>query len=265
MTRTFGVICAKPNKEDQMKKCILLTLIVLVPLLSGCGWIPDIGDLIPGEGEIIQGSGNVVTQDFDFTGFDEVEVSNAVTAEITQGGIFGVAVRIDDNLVEHLQVTKEGSTLRIRLKPGIVPLNATVEAEVTMPELVRLDVSGASQCTITGFSSTKALSVDVSGASGLMGGIEAGDARFDISGASHATLSGSAQDVTIDVSGASSLDLSAFPVADANVVASGASNVTVNASGRLDADASGASHVGYLGNPTLGTIDASDASSVEPE
>jgi hypothetical protein len=248
-----------------MKKCILFTLIVLVPLLSGCGWIPDIGDLIPGAGEIVQGSGSLVTQDFDFTGFDEVEVSNAVTAEITQGDTFGVAVRIDDNLLDHLQVTKEGSTLRIRLKPGIVPLNATVQAEVTMPELVRLGVGGASQCTVAGFSSAMALSVDVFGASGLTGDIEAGDARFDVSGASHATLRGSAQDVIIDVSGASSLDLSAFAVADANVVASEASHVTVNASGTLDADASGASSVRYLGNPTLGTIETSGASSVEPE
>ena len=51
--------------------------------------------------------------------------------------------------------------------------------------------------------------------------------------------------------------------ADANVEASGASEVTVNASGRLDADASGASDVYYLGSPILGRIDTSGASSVE--
>jgi hypothetical protein len=264
MTRTFGVKCAKRNKEEEMKKCILFTLTVVIPFLSACCPIPDIGSLIPGPGEAIQGSGNVVTQDFDFTGFEEVEVSNAVTASITQGGTFDVAVRIDDNLVEHLQVVKEGSTLRIRLEPGILITNATVEAQVIMPEVIGLDVSGASQCTVTGFSSTKALRIDVFGASGLTGSIEAGDARFDVSGASHVTLSGSAQDVTIDVSGASSLDLSAFPVADASVEASDASHATVNATGRLDANASGASSVRYLGNPTLGTIETSGASSVEP-
>ncbi len=51
-------------------------------------------------------------------------------------------------------------------------------------------------------------------------------------------------------------------VQDAAVNASGASNVTVNLSGRLDADASGASNVFYLGQPTMGTIDTSGGSDV---
>ncbi len=49
---------------------------------------------------------------------------------------------------------------------------------------------------------------------------------------------------------------------DADVEASGASTVTVNLSGTLDADASGASRVLYLGNPSLGRIDTSGASSI---
>ena len=46
-------------------------------------------------------------------------------------------------------------------------------------------------------------------------------------------------------------------VQDAAVNAGGASTVTVNLSGRLDADASGASNVYYLGTPTLGTLETS--------
>jgi hypothetical protein len=263
MTRTFGVICAKPNKEDQMKKSILLTLVIVVPLVSACCGIPNIGDLIPPVGGAILGSGNVVTQDFDITGFDKVDVSHAFTVDITQGDTFSVVVSIDDNLVEYLQVIKEGNTLRIGLDRGRNYSNMHATAEVTMPELTGLELSGATHGTVTGFSSAKALNVDVSGASGLTGDIEAGDAWFDVSGASDVTLSGSAQNVTIDASGASHVDLGDFPVGDASVEASGASNVTVNPSGRLDADASGASHVRYLGNPTLGTIESSGGSSIE--
>jgi hypothetical protein len=47
------------------------------------------------------------------------------------------------------------------------------------------------------------------------------------------------------------------------VGASGASTVTVNLSGRLDADASGSSDIYYLGNPELGSIDTSGTSSVQ--
>jgi hypothetical protein len=246
-----------------MKKCILFTLIVVVPLLSACAGIPGIGDVVPVPGEEIRGSGNVVTQDFDLTGFDKVDVSHAFTVDTSQGDTFSVVVSIDDNLVEYLRVEKSGSTLKIGLAPNRDYASTHATAEVTMPELTRLELSGASHGTISGFTSTKALAVDLSGASSLHGDIEAGDARFEVSGASDVTLSGSGQDANIDASGASDVDLADFAVADANVEASGASTVTVNGSGTLNVDASSASAVYYLGNPTLGTIDTSSGASVE--
>jgi len=44
---------------------------------------------------------------------------------------------------------------------------------------------------------------------------------------------------------------------------SGASSAVVNASGTLDAEASGASHLSYVGNPTLRSVNASGSSTVE--
>lgn len=237
----------------------LLTLafgFILVILTTSCTLVS--------EPATITGSGNVVTREEAFTDFDKVDVSHTFKVDVSQGDTFRVVIRIDDNLVEHLQVTQQGNTLKIGLKPGRYNIRrATMEAEVTMPELTGLELSGASHGTVTGFESTKALDVNLSGASSLRGDIEAGDARFDVSGASNADLTGSAGDVTINASGASQIDLSAFAVADADVKASGASTVTVNPSGTLDANASGASHVYYVGNPTMGKLETSGASSVQ--
>jgi hypothetical protein len=238
-----------------MLKVKVLVTVLLVGLGVGC--TPPF--------TTITGSGDVVTRDEEISGFDKVDVGHAFEADISQGESFSVIVRIDDNLLDELVLEKRGSTLKIGIKPGVLIRNATLEAEVTMPELVGLDLSGASHGTVTGFESTDYLDVDVSGASHLRGDIEAGDARFNASGASEVSLSGSGWDVTVDASGASTIDLSDFPVADARVDASGASKVTVDASGTLDAEASGASHVRYLGNPRLGRIDTSGASSVRPK
>ncbi len=76
------------------------------------------------------------------------------------------------------------------------------------------------------------------------------------------TLSGSGQKLRVTASGASTADLRDFAVNDANVDANGASLIEVNTTGTLDAKASGASTVRYTGNPTLGRIDESGASSV---
>jgi len=54
-------------------------------------------------------------------------------------------------------------------------------------------------------------------------------------------------------------------VADTRVDASDGSHITVNSSGILDVDASGGSHVFYLGNPTLGDIHTSGGSEIIPK
>jgi hypothetical protein len=238
-----------------MFKSSILVALLAAALVAGCAPVS------------ITGSGDVVTREEEITDFQEVSISHSFEVDITQGDSFSVVIQVDDNIVKHLEVVKQGDTLRIGLKPGrsYNVRSATLQAEVTMPELRRLDLSGGSDATLTGFKSTAALDVDLSGASSLRGDIEAGDARFDLSGGSDLTLTGSAQDVTIDASGSSELDLADFPVADVDVHASGSSNVTLNLGGRLDVDASGASHVIYLGSPTLGKIDTSGSSTVRPK
>jgi hypothetical protein len=138
-----------------------------------------------------------------------------------------------------------------------------LKAEITMPELVGMYLSGASNAEISGFSSAKEFVADLSGSSSLRGDIESGDSTFDLSGSSNLTLNGSGGDLGVDASGSSNVDLTDFPVDNAIIDASGDSRVTVNTDGRLDADASGASYVRFLGNPTLGEINTSGGSSVE--
>ena len=96
----------------------------------------------------------------------------------------------------------------------------------------------------------------------MQGDGEADDARFDTQGASEATLSGPGQNVTLVAGGNSTIEPSKFFAVDANISALGDSKVTVNASGTLDAVASGNSTIYYLGSPTLGTIEESGSSEV---
>lgn len=239
-----------------MYKLKALVPLLVVVLLIGCAQVRMVR---------ITGSGNVVSQEEAISDFDKVDISHSFSVDITQGEDYSVVIRVDDNLVEYLDVTKQGSILRIRFDPtrSFNIFDATMEAEITMPELTGLDLSGNSEARVSGFESSKSLTVDLSGNSNLRGDIQTGDARFDVSGNSSASLSGSAGDVSIDASGSSEVDLADFPGNNGEVRASGASTVTVNVSGRLDADASGSSDIYYLGNPELGRIDTSGSSSVQ--
>lgn len=253
-----------------MKKAIAAAFIAALltsGLLVGC------------VGGVVTGSRNMETREFDFSDFTRVEVSSAFEVEIDQSDSYSVSITADDNLFDYIAVSKHGATLQIRLKTARY-IGTTQRASITMPDLYGLEFSGATHGAVQGFGSSHDFTLqlsgasslgmvdmsagdirfDVSGASRVTGDITAGDADLDISGASTVELQGSGSNIVVDASGASGVRLADFPVNNANVKLSGASNGTVNLDGRLDANLSGASRLSYIGEPTMGTINTSGGS-----
>ncbi|MFC1871615.1 GIN domain-containing protein [Chloroflexota bacterium] len=268
-----------------MKKLImtvLLSILLLVTfLVSGCGVI-----LVQKNGETELGE--TETRQYDFTEFTHVDIGSAFEYEIQQADTYSISITADSNLFDDIRVTKVGQTLDIGIEfPGVTVTIWNVaprfQAVITMPQFQGLDSSGATHGTVTGFRSEQNLDVTVSGASTVeLEDIAAGDTAFDISGASEITghivvkdlelevsgastvqLKGSANSLATDGSGASHLKLADLKVGNAEVILSGASDATINLTGRLDADLSGASKLEYIGEPTLGIMDATGASIVK--
>ncbi len=237
----------------RIRLAIFLTLSVV--LLAAC----DLDEII------VTGSGDIVTKEEDLSDFERVDASDSFKVDIQQGESFSVVIRIDDNLQDDLELMVRDGTLEIGFARNIITNNATMEAEITVPKLRGVRLSGASEARITGFESSRSFSVDLSGSSSISGDIDAGDVSLDLSGSSEVNLEGSGNDLEIDASGASDIDLSNFPVENIVLKLSGSSKVIVNLNGTLDVNASGSSDVTYLGNPTLGDIQTSGSSSVSRE
>jgi len=240
-----------------MKKAgIIIAVVVVVGAICA-------GLVLRGWPGVLTGSGNLETEEYAFANFTRVEVSSAFVFEIKQSGSYGINVTADDNVIDYVQVTQDGQTLKISV--GGAPRSfrlVTLKVSVTMPELSRLAVSGACSGTVSNFNSTEAVSIAVSGASRVTGDITAADIGFDVSGASTVQLEGSADDMVAVVSGACTFNLDDFTVSNANVNISGASTGTINLDGRLDANVSGASTLLYIGDPLMGTINVSGASTL---
>ena len=253
---------------------IVVIIVGLLTAVSGC---------IPGIGPTVTGSGKLASWDFDYRDFTKIEAGYAFDVDITRADSYLVRITIDDNLYESLDISKQGDTLRIGLKPNYNYMNITRKATINLPDLEKLGLSGASRAKVgSGFSSSHAVDFDLSGASNAdissmkagntdfelsgaskaSGSIEMADGRFHLSGASSLELEGSANDIDIGASGASHVRLSDFSVVDAEVNLSGASDATINASGRLDGDLSGASKLHYMGNPTLGSISVTGGATI---
>jgi hypothetical protein len=217
--------------------------------------------------QAIVGSGKTVEIQKDFSGFSKIAAGSAFRVDVSQSDGYSVVISVDEKVVPYLDVTVQGDTLRISLRPGLAIAGATgpLEAKVSMPKLTGLTLSGATQTTVAGFKSADPLDAEVSGASRLEGSIETGDVRFQVSGASRVTLSGKGQQMTLEASGASQGNLEQFAVSDAKVELSGASRATVNVTGNLDVNVSGASTLRYTGSPTMGTVQSTGASTIQPK
>ena len=240
-----------------MRKAVVIVAIV-VAVVAICTVL-----ILKGWPGVVIGSGNLETEEYAFANFTRVEISSAFEFEIKQSGSYSINVTADDNVIDRVQISQDGQTLKIRV--GGVPTSfrsVTLKALVTMPQLGGLTVSGASRGTVSGFNSTEAVSIAVSGASRVTGDITAADIGFDVSGASTVQLEGSADDMAAVVSGACTFNVADFTVNNANVNISGASTGTINLDGRLDANVSGASTLLYIGDPVMGAIDVSGASTL---
>jgi len=140
-----------------MKK-LIVGVLVAVLLTSG---------LVVGCGGVVTGSGKLKTEEYNFSGFNKVDISNAFEIEIVQSSSYSVTITVDDNLFEYVDISKAGETLRIGLTTVTLLGPTTLKAKVAMPELRGLELSGATRGTASGFSSTENLDIEVSGASSL--------------------------------------------------------------------------------------------------
>jgi hypothetical protein len=254
-----------------IKQVIISALIILaavVLLIPSCSSV-----------EIITGSGPVETRDYDLSDFTSVTISSAFEFELVPASTYSIAVTANENLFSYIEVNKSGDTLSIGLQRYPINLgDATLEASVALPELVKLDISGASRGTALGFNTAgdfrlkvsgaselqtdltaDKVDADISGASQLGGTLMAPEIDLELSGASQLNLTGTTENAVVYISGASKATLPDFPIRNGYFNLSGASRAVVNVSNKLDADLSGASNLEYLGNPTMGEINISDA------
>lgn len=155
--------------------------------------------------------------------FDKVEIQDGFHVDIIVGKEYSVTLKVDDDVLKKVEAVKQGDTLIFRAKPFQGIIPGSPAAEVTMPALTALSLGSAS----------------------------------------HVNVKGSGDDLTLRASAGSHADLSGFRVENAVVTASSGSHVTVNVSGKLDASASGGSHITYLGDPYIRSSNVPSGSVVQ--
>jgi hypothetical protein len=204
-----------------------------------------------------------IEREFSVADFDRLEMGDAFNIDVTQGNFFEVSVRGDRRNVDDLIVKREGSTLIIRYRDSGNRHHGTY-IDITMPALLSANFSDASDSRISGFDDMQSFNLYLSGASISQLDMNVAQLDVTISGASRLDVWGEGESLNAALSGASLLKAFHFPVENAAIDASGASDVQVLVGSSLDARASGASVIVYRGDPAV-TSHVSGASVVQKD
>jgi hypothetical protein len=202
-----------------MKKVGLLILIAFLAGFAACG-ITKTSDRKTSQKYVSE-----TRSDF---GFREIKAGNAVVLMISVQEEFAVTLEGEENLLKDVKTKVEGETLVISTKGAISPTNK-IRVKISMPELLALELWGASEASVT---NTKSDSL-----------------KLQVGGSSKVTVSGETKSLTAAANGASKIDAENLKAENADVKTAGTSEITVSAANDLTAEAIGASTVYYTSEP----------------
>lgn len=225
-------------------KYILSVAAFSLVLFSSCGFLG---------GRSIDGDGNVVAQNRAITGFNSIEVSSAIDVTITQDSSFSVKVETDNNLQEFVEVYNDNGVLRIRQKNN-TSLDPThgIKVSVSAPMIRSIDASGA--CNIVGknkLTTAETFAIGLSGSCDVDVDVKAPKVDVDVSGSCSVILRGETKDFYVQGSGATSIKAFELLSENAEVDMSGAGDVELYASVKINAEGSGSTSIRYKGNAAV--------------
>lgn len=252
-----------------MKKSILIIATVLVGMtLSSCDF--------EAYSKTIEGDGNIVTRNYDVTMFDEISVALPATVNYTVSDNYSCVVRVDENLLEYLDIkVKDDELLLGRLKEhNNINLKATeFVIEVTAPSLKEINLAGSGTFNALSPLEGEALEVNLAGSGDIVFHETLTFTEIDLSVAGSGDLSCNelvADKLDADIAGSGDLKVVGGTVrkAEANVAGSGdivltcdienleadiagSGDIKARVSGKLKYSIIGSGEISYYGNPVV--------------
>jgi hypothetical protein len=186
---------------------------------------------------------NIQTQKYDLEDFTEISAGNGFNLQITKGNEYSINVTTASNRQDRVDIYTSGGTLIIKLKPGLSFSASPLKAEITMPDLEKIQLSEGASATAHNFNLSHNFAAYLTGGSSL-------------------TMTGQALNLTVNGLGGANLNLSEFQVNNVNVDLNEGSQCTLNLNGRIAGTLSGGAKLTYIGNPALDELDISGGASM---
>jgi len=209
-----------------MKKtifCLLAVILLVVPSTSA----DDFFNWIAGR-HCIEGSGDLVTEERDLDRFTRIESKGSVDIFVTVGESQKVSLTFDDNLIDLVETSVRGKTLKITTKESYSSRRAC-KMEISVPTLEEVRVTGSGDVEIFNLTGNYF--------------------EFTVTGSGDMRAEGEIDELDIRVSGSGDVDARELVARDANVKISGSGDVKVHATEGFYGRVSGSGDIDVYGNP----------------
>jgi phage shock protein PspC (stress-responsive transcriptional regulator) len=199
----------------------------------------------------------------DYGRFSELSFSGALDVEIVQGNRFDISYSGDEADFRDVEIEKRGNRLAFSrgLRWNQSNDDSNLLITVTLPELDRLTISGASDVKLD-FSQDRNMKINVNGASNLNGSLDLQYLEIDVNGASNANLRGSCQELRAEVASGSDLEAEDLRAEEVDVEVSTAGEAKVYAGDRLNADVNSGANLQYYGSPRSKNLNKSSGGEI---
>jgi hypothetical protein len=218
--------------------------------LAGCGF-GDEAQAVPAE------TGPVESRSFAATGFDEVVAATPDRVVIRRGDRFAISARGRAALLDRLDITTDGSTLRIRREGNFSGRDqdrlGTAVITITMPRLTDLTLAGSGEVSAEQLDGGNAALTLAGSGDMTIGNAIVTAIDITLAGSGDITLTGRADRAEVTVAGSGSVSGTTFGARDAEVNVAGSGDVTLTVRNRADVSVLGSGDVTISGGATCTT------------
>jgi len=202
------------------------------------------------------GKGKILTDNRTVSSFNSIDIDAPVKSNITvtPGAQPSLVLNGYENIVKIIKVRVEGNTLHIYTDNFLnLSSDKDVSAEITVPSLTSLSISGASDANINGNISGSDFSLRISGVGKVnIANVNVSNLSAHISGAGDVIInSGSVNTAIYQLSGTGSVSAFNLQTQQSSATVSGAGDIELNVQKQLDAHISGAGSIRYKGHPVI--------------
>lgn len=202
------------------------------------------------------GKGKVLTENRPVTSFTTIDIDAPVKSNITINPSAQPSVSLNgyENILKIIKVRVEGNTLHIYTDNFLnLSSDKDVSADIIVPSLSSLSISGASDATINGNITGSDFNLHISGVGKVnMASVNVTNFSAHISGAGDVTIgTGTIGTAVYKLSGTGSVSAFNVQTQQSSATVSGAGDIELNVQKALDAHISGAGSIRYKGHPVV--------------